>query len=80
MPKWKLKAVKNKLLLRLLLKASTLKSKRKSTKKMLIPILIFKTIFNLLKLRKTKRKISKIKKVNRFQLMKNWYKIKLMLK
>jgi hypothetical protein len=80
MPKWKLKAVKNKLLLRLLLKASILKSKRKSTKKMLIPILIFKTIFNLLKLRKTKRKISKIKKVNRFQLMKNWYKIKLMLK
>jgi hypothetical protein len=80
MPKWKLKAVKNKLLLRLLLKASTLKSKRKSTKKMLIPILIFKTIFNLLKLRKTKRKISKIKKGNRFQLMKNWYKIKLMLK
>ena len=80
MPKWKLKAVKNKLLLRLLLKASTLKSKRKSTKKMLIPILIFKTIFNLLKLRKTKRKISKIKKVNRFQGMKNWYKIKLMLK
>jgi hypothetical protein len=80
MSKWKLKAVKNKLLLRLLLKASTLKSKRKSTKKMLIPILIFKTIFNLLKLRKTKRKISKIKKVNRFQLMKNWYKIKLMLK
>jgi hypothetical protein len=80
MPKWKLKAVKNKLLLQLLLKASTLKSKRKSTKKMLIPILIFKTIFNLLKLRKTKRKISKIKKVNRFQLMKNWYKIKLMLK
>jgi hypothetical protein len=80
MPKWKLKAVKNKLLLQLLLKASTLKSKRKSTKKMLIPILIFKTIFNLLKLRRTKRKISKIKKVNRFQLMKNWYKIKLMLK
>jgi hypothetical protein len=80
MPKWKLKAVKNKSLLRLHLKASTLKSKRKSTKKMLIPILISKTISNLLKLRKTKRKISKIKKVNRFQLMKNWYKIKLMLK
>ena len=81
MPKWKLKTVKNNLLPQLLLKASTLRSKRKSTKKILIPMLIFKIINNLLlRLRKTKRMLRKIKKRNWLQLMKNRYKIKLMLK
>ena len=81
MPKWKLKTVKNNLLPQLLLKASTLRSKRKSTKKILIPMLIFKIINNLLlRLRKTKRMQRKIKKRNWLQLMKNRYKIKLMLK
>ncbi len=81
MPKWKLKTVKNKLLPQFLLKASTLRSKRKSTKKILIPMLIFKIINNLLlRLRKTKRMLRKIKKRNWLQLMKNRYKIKLMLK
>ena len=81
MPKWKLKTVKNKLLPQFLLKASTLRSKRKSTKKILIPMLIFKIINNLLlRLRKTKRMLRKIKKRNWLLLMKNRYKIKLMLK
>lgn len=82
MLKWNLKkTARNKLFKQFLLKASTLRNKRKSTKKILIPFLLFKIIIKLLlKLRKTKRMLSKIKKKKWLQLMKNWYKIKLMLK